>query len=127
MLGLVKTIPTIFVQYMFAPFPWQVGNVKDVYALLESMLRFALLFFAVYSWRRPLGEVRNYHGFLLMVVLGLELTWALGTLNWGTAMRHHVTGHSVIALLGVPGLTLFMRKLHFGIFRCRKDNTMLPK
>jgi hypothetical protein len=126
-LGLVKTIPTIFVQYMFAPFPWQVGNVKDIYALLESMLRFVLLFFAVSTWRRSSGEVRSYYGFLLIVVLGLELMWALGTINWGTAMRHHVTGHSVIALLGVPGLTLFMRKLHFGIFRCRKDNTMLPK
>jgi hypothetical protein len=125
--GLVTTIPMIFVQYMFAPFPWHIENVKDIYALLESMLRFGLLFFAVYSWRRPLGEVRNYHGFLLMVVLGLELTWALGTLNWGTAMRHHVPGHSVIVLLGAPGLILFMRNLHLGMFGCRKDNTMLPK
>jgi hypothetical protein len=125
--GLVTTIPMIFVQYMFAPFPWHIENVKDIYALLESMLRFVLLFFAVYSWRRPLGEVRNYHGFLLMVVLGLELTWALGTLNWGTAMRHHVPGHSVIVLLGAPGLILFMRNLHLGMFGCRKDNTMLPK
>ena len=126
-LGLVKTIPMIFVQYMFAPFPWQVGNVKDVYALLESMLRFALLFFAVSSWRRSSGEVRSYYNFLFIIFLGMELMWALGTINWGTATRHHVPGYGVIVLLGAPGLILFMRKLHFEMFERRKDNTMLPK
>ena len=67
--GLVTTIPMVFVQYMFAPFPWQVENVKDAYAFLESMLRFAFLFFAVFFWRRSSGEVRNYYSFLLIVVL----------------------------------------------------------
>jgi hypothetical protein len=129
-LGYVKTIPMIFVHYMFAPFPWQVGNVKDVHALLESMLRFVLLFFAVYSWRRSSVEVRSYYSFLLIVVLGMELMWALGTLNWGTAMRHHVPGYSVIVLLGAPGLILFMRRLHFGIFgrgkvSCEKNEQAL--
>jgi hypothetical protein len=125
--GLVKTIPMIFVQYMFAPFPWQVGNIKDVCALLESMLRFALLFFAVSSWRRSSGEARSYYNFLFIIFLGMELMWALGTINWGTAIRHHVPGYSVLVLLGAPGLILFMRKLHFGMFGCRKDITMLPK
>tara|TARA_B100000315_G_C14387244_1_gene500233 strand:- start:122 stop:826 length:705 start_codon:yes stop_codon:yes gene_type:complete len=119
-IGLVKTIPIIFAQYMFAPFPWQVGSVRDIYALIESMLRFVLLFSAVSSWRRSSGEARSYYGFLLIVVLGLELVWALGTVNWGTAIRHHLPGHSVIVLLGAPGLILFMRSLHFGMFGCRK-------
>jgi hypothetical protein len=120
--GLVTTIPMLFVQYMFSPFPWQVENVKDVYALLESMLRFMLLFFAVSSWRRSSGEVRSYYGFLLIAVLGMELMWALGTANWGTAMRHHVPGFSVIVLLGAPRLILFMRELQFGIFGRRNDS-----
>ena len=126
-LGLVKTIPIIFAQYMFAPFPWQVGNVMDVYAMLESMLRFVLLLLAVLSWRRSSGEVRSYYCFLLIIFLGVEFMWAMGTLSWGTATRHHVPGYSIIVLLGVPGLILFMRKLHFMIFRRRKDNTMLLK
>jgi hypothetical protein len=112
---------------MFAPFPWQVGNIKDVCALLESMLRFALLFFAVSSWRRSSGEARSYYNFLFIIFLGMELMWALGTINWGTAIRHHVPGYSVLVLLGAPGLILFMRELHFGMFGCRKDITMLPK
>jgi hypothetical protein len=115
-LGIVTTVPMAFVEYMFAPFPWQVENVKDVWALLESMLRFVLLFFAVFLWHRSSGEVRSYYGFLLIVVLGMEFVWALGTANWGTAIRHHVPGYSIIVLLGAPGLILFMRELHFGTF-----------
>jgi hypothetical protein len=101
---------------MFAPFPWQVENVKDIWALLESILRFLLLFFAISSWRRSSGEVRSCYSFLLITVLGMELVWALGTANWGTAIRHHVPGYGVIVLLGAPGLILFMRRLHFGMF-----------
>jgi hypothetical protein len=119
-LGIVTTVPMVFVEYMFAPFPWQVENVKDVWALLESMLRFVLLFFAVSSWRRSSGKARSGYGFLLIAVLGMELVWALGTANWGTAIRHHIPGYGIIVLLGVPGLTLFIRKLQFEIFGRRK-------
>ena len=37
--------------------------------------------------------------------------WALGTANWGTAVRHHVPAYGIIVLLGGPGLILFMQKL----------------
>ena len=126
-LGLVKTVPLIFAQYLFAPFPWQVETVKDIYAMLESMLRFMLLFFALSTWRRSSGEVRSCCGFMLIVVLIMEFLWAMGTINWGTAIRHHIPGHGVIVLLGVPGLILFMKKIHIGLFGRGKDNTMLPK
>jgi hypothetical protein len=109
--GIVTTVPMVFVEYMFAPFPWQVENVKDICAFFESTLRFALLFFALFSWRRSSGEVRSCCGFLLIVVLGMELMWALGTANWGTAVRHHVPAYGIIVLLGGPGLILFMQKL----------------
>ena len=114
--GLVTTTPMVFVQYMFCPFPWHVENAKDVLALLESGLRIILLFFAVSTWRRSSGEVRSMYGFLLIAVLGMELVWALGTVNWGTAIRHHVPGYGVIVLLGAPRLILFMRHLQFVIF-----------
>jgi len=126
-IGLVKTIPIMFAQYMFAPFPWQVGSVRDIYALLESMLRFMLMFFAVSSWRRSSGEVRSYHSFLLIAILSMEFMWASGTISWGTAARHHIPAYGVIVLLGVPGLILFMRKIHIGLFGRGKNNTMLPK
>ena len=125
--GLVTTIPMIFIQYMFAPFPWQAENAMDAWALLESMLRFALLFFAISSWWRSSGEARSCYSFLFIAFLGMELVWALGTVNWGTAVRHHVPGYGVIVLLGAPRLILIMRESAFGMFGSRKVNTMLPK
>ena len=118
--GIVTTVPMVFIEYMFAPFPWQIENVKDIIASLESILRFALLFFAISWWHRSSGEVRSHYSFLLIAVLGMELVWALGTANWGTAPRHHVLGYGVIVLLGAPGLIVFMRKIHFRIFGQRK-------
>jgi len=118
--GLVKTIPMIFVQYMLSPFPWKVENMADICVMLESMLRVVLLFFALLSWRWFSGEAQSYYRFLLIAVLGMEFMWAMGTINWGSGIRHHVPGYSVIVLLGAPGLILFMRKLHFGMFGCRK-------
>jgi hypothetical protein len=120
LLGIVTTFPMIFVEYMFAPFPWQIENVKDICAFLESMLRFLLLFLAISLWRRSSGEVRSCYGFLLIAVLGIECVWALGTANWGTAIRHHVPGYSVFVLLGAPRLILFVRELQFGMFGRRK-------
>ncbi len=120
--GMVTTTIMVFFRYMFAPLPWDVGNAKDLISILETMLRLAFLFFAVSSWRRSSGEVRSCYGFLLIAVLGMEFMWSLGTVNWGTATRHHLIGYSVIALLGVPGLIQFMQKLHFGIFERGKDS-----
>jgi len=116
----VTTIPMVFAQYMFAPFPWQVGNVNEICVLFESILRFLLLFCAISLWWRSSGEVRSCYSFLLLAVLGMEFVWALGTVNWGTAIRHHIPGYGVIVLLGAPRLILLMRKLHFGMFGRRK-------
>jgi hypothetical protein len=125
--GLVTTIPMIFIQYMFAPFPWQAENAMDVCALLESMLRFALFFFAISSWWRSSGEARSCYSFLFIAFLGMELVWALGTANWGTAIRHHIPGYGVFVLLGAPRLILFMRQFQLGMFGRRKDSTTLPE
>ena len=125
--GLVTTIPMIFIQYMFAPFPWQAENAMDVCALLESMLRFALFFFAISSWWRSSGEARSCYSFLFIAFLGMELVWALGTINWGTAIRHHIPGYGVFVLLGAPRLILFMQQFQLGMFGRRKDSTTLPE
>jgi hypothetical protein len=125
--GLVTTIPMIFIQYMFAPFPWQAENAMDVCALLESMLRFALFFFAISSWWRSSGEARSCYSFLFIAFLGMELVWALGTVNWGTAIRHHIPGYGVFVLLGAPRLILFMQQFQLGMFGRRKDSTTLPE
>ena len=94
----------VFIFYMFAPFPWQITSPIDIYAALEGVLRFLLLYQAIATWYRIRGERRSQWGYLLLCYLSMEFLWALGTANWGTAIRHHTVAYSAIVLVGGPGL-----------------------
>jgi hypothetical protein len=98
------TVPLVFAEYMFSPLPWQVANGLDAYALAEAVLRFALLLLALLAWWRARGERRSQYSFLLWCYFSLELLWSLGTLNWGTAIRHHLPGYGLLVAVGGPSL-----------------------
>jgi hypothetical protein len=101
-LGLAATVPVVFVEYMLAPFPWQVQNLFDVEALAEAILRLTLIIAALVSWRRARGLQRSQLALLLWLYFGMELLWSLGTINWGTSIRHHLPGFALLALAGGP-------------------------
>lgn len=103
--ALIGSMILVFIYYMFAPFPWQISNVMDLYASAEGVLRFILIVFSV-RWIRA---SQNYHmrrvGILLLILYFFQaFLWALGTSNYGTASRHHIVHFWIIILLGGPGL-----------------------
>ncbi|MEK4191779.1 hypothetical protein NYE59_01705 [Paenibacillus sp. FSL L8-0323] len=100
--GLVKTFPLMLFYYMFAPLPWQISNIADVYAAIESLFRFLLLYFAYKTWKKSVGEERRKMKYLLLTFIALECLWSLGTINWGTAMRHHLVGYGLLLLVAGP-------------------------
>lgn len=87
--GIVGMI-TGFVQYMVQPLPWRVGTVGDIIVFLENVVRLALIFGAVGALRRTSGFTRWMGIFFLTMYLASEFFWSTGTINWGTAARHHV-------------------------------------
>lgn len=100
------TFPLILFQYMFAPYPWQLGGALDLYAIFESLLRAGLLAGAVArSLKRP-GEERSWTLFLLASAMSMEALWATGTFNYGTAIRHHVVAYPLLVLAGAPFLLM---------------------
>lgn len=102
--AMAVTAPIVFFQYLFEPMPWQIGSGMDVYAFFEGMLRLLLILAAlVTAWRKP-GEERAITLFLLVMGLGLEAMWAIGTYNWGTAIRHHLVAAPLLLLAGGPRL-----------------------
>jgi len=107
-LRFAATLPPVVVQYMFAPFPWQIGSPLDIEAMLEGWVRLALLVISWRAWRLSAGEARSRIGFLFVLFLTMEFLWALGTINWGTAVRHHVLAYGLLVLTGGPGLLLFL-------------------
>ena len=98
---LILSIPSFLFQYLFEPMPWKIASIVDVVALLENMLRFWLIWYAlkylVGSYlNKPMFVARNYFGnerfifFIFLTYLIMETLWSLGTSNWGTASRHHL-------------------------------------
>lgn len=115
-LNFVPSAAEVFSMYMFAPLPWQIGKSVDIYAAAEGLMRALLLTFAIYTWYRARGGLKSLWGFLLICYLSIELLWALGTSNWGTAIRHHIVAYPVLVIIGLPGLVRFVSR----VFRKRR-------
>ncbi|MEY8188664.1 hypothetical protein AB4X15_03175 [Peribacillus simplex] len=111
----VYSIPVLLINYMFAPFPWQIRNALDLYAALESLLRFLLIYYAFKEIRKRKRNKEDTKAlaFLFLVSIFLEIVWSMGTLNWGTALRHHLIAYGILLVLGIEGLTnSFKRRLY---------------
>lgn len=106
--SLASSTILIFLYYMFAPFPWQIENFMDLYAAIESLLRLCLIIFAIIAWRRAAGVQRRTFTLLLVLYFSMEFLWSVGTMNYGTAMRHHIVGYWLIVIMGGPGLISFI-------------------
>ena len=105
------TMLLVYIYYLFSPFPWQVSNILDFYAAIESMLRFVLIVFAIVGWRGTNGVYRRTFGLLLVIYFSMAFLWSLGTTNYGTSIRHHLVNFWIIVVLGGPGLIAFIARL----------------
>ena len=107
-ISLMKSVWLIYIYYLYAPFPWQVTNWLDVYGATESLIRFALIFFSILFWFRAEGIQRGIWGLLLIIYFSLTFLWAMGTVNYGTSIRHHVLTNWIIIILGGPVMIDFV-------------------
>jgi hypothetical protein len=99
----------IFLYYMLAPFPWQISSFIDIYAVFENTWRFFLIIFSVRHYLKSQGPNKRMIRMLIILYVLMALIWAAGTVNYGTALRHHMVNYWIIVILGVPGFTSFMR------------------
>lgn len=100
-----KSIILLFVYYMLAPFPWQISTGLDVIGAADSWFRALLILFAVRAWRKaPPGADKDARLLLLEVYFSMSLLWAMGTINYGTGLRHHVVTNWIPAMLGLTPL-----------------------
>ena len=94
----------IFIRdYFFRPYISEVIKVSDLLAFFENMTRIFIIFIVIlnlFSYSR-----KNISPLLIFLIyLVIEFIWALGTSNWGTAMRHHSVANSILII--TLGLTL---------------------
>lgn len=95
----------LFVYYMLSPFPWQISTAVDLVGAADSWFRLLIIVFAVRAWRRhPPGAAAGVQRLLIVLYFMMSFLWALGTINYGTGIRHHIVAIWIPVLLGVPPL-----------------------
>jgi hypothetical protein len=94
----------IYGYYLFSGFSLSAYNHNDAYAFVEAILRVTLMCFSVLSWWKAVGLQKRLMGLMLVLYFSMALLWAMGTTNFGTAIRHHMLTWWIISILGVPPL-----------------------
>ncbi len=86
LLGLV----TGLIQYMLEPLPWNISTIGDVVVFFENIIRVVLIVLVMKNMRNLQHLARSIVLTLLFMMFVTEFFWSMGTINWGTAARHHV-------------------------------------
>ena len=85
--------------YFFQPLPKNQEMVGDFILFLENVFRIVLISIIIINLFN--FTIKNYKLYLSLFLLYFlaEIAWALGTNNWGTAVRHHIPTLGIMLLL----------------------------
>ncbi len=72
--------------FLFSPFPWMMGSIWDLVGLFDALL-YLSIFFGIYK-SMPLIRQDPARVILLLMLIGMVITFAWGVTNYGTGMRH---------------------------------------
>jgi hypothetical protein len=112
----------LYLHYLFEPFPWHVKNISDLGASMESILRLVLIGFSLKHLFRVDGV--QFRLLLLMLILFFTMSfiWAMGTTNYGTAIRHNLVSWWILAITGTPLLMESLSRIRLGsaLHRCMR-------
>jgi hypothetical protein len=108
--------------YMFKPFIWEVQSLGQLILSLEGILRFFLIMFSIIFVFKSKNQMKGLYFLLLLIYFFIETIWALGTVNAGTASRHHLVALWIIVLLGGSGLIEFIKYIVKNLFDFVKIN-----
>lgn len=97
--GFLLFLPLSLGQYLFEPMPWRISTLFDLALFLENLVRGLLIFMMLRQYFR-LGSLsqKKILLFIIFMYFALETLWALGTVNWGSAARHHVPALGILLL-----------------------------
>jgi hypothetical protein len=84
--------------YFFYPTPYHIQNFYDFIYCVENIIRIGLLGFIVNNFFY-LRKKNSILIIILFIYIILEMMWAIGTANWGSAARHHVVSYGLLVIL----------------------------
>ena len=98
---LILFMPVSLFPYLLEPMPWKVLTLLDLALFIENIFRMTLIYFAIRSFFKVNMSYKTPVLFLIMMFFALEILWALGTVNWGSAVRHHIPAMGILVLIGI--------------------------
>jgi 4-amino-4-deoxy-L-arabinose transferase-like glycosyltransferase len=93
---LITQTPIRIVYFLFSPFPWMIGSFNDLFALLDAFLYFILAIYSYKTLKILKKENKGLAVALFLIIIIFVTTFAWGTSNFGTALRHR---HKMVWLL----------------------------
>ncbi len=108
--GAISALPVGFTYLMFAPFPWQIGNLRQMIAIPEVLLWWAMMPLLVFGlWYTIKYRLRNAIPVLLFTLL-LTIGYSLFQGNVGTAYRQRTQIQVFLYIFIAVGWTLRKEK-----------------
>lgn len=109
--ALLIFVPVSLFQYFFEPLPWRISTASDVFLVLENILRGWLIWQAWRAVSMTSAQQRIVLLFIFISYLILEMIWSVGTINWGTSVRHHIPAWGLLLLAAYAASAGEVRKI----------------
>jgi hypothetical protein len=90
-------IENIF-NYLLQPLPNNITTFKDQILFLENLIRFSLIIYVILSLFGKF-QMKSIYFLGLVILLLMEIVYSSGTVNWGSASRHHIPINGLLLLL----------------------------
>tara|TARA_B100001057_G_scaffold242625_1_gene242974 strand:+ start:34779 stop:36008 length:1230 start_codon:yes stop_codon:yes gene_type:complete len=109
-------LPLRSIYLIFAPFPWDVTEIKHVIGMIDSILYIYLTILIFQNraniWKNPALRI------FLIILLSYILVFGIGVGNFGTGIRHRSKFAVIFILLAAPLLKkiIFLKKKNFNNF-----------
>lgn len=85
---IVWQTPIRIIYFYFAPFPWQLKELLDLVGFVDVLFYIFLFIFCFRSLTQIKKENKAFFIVLLLVFIIFSITFAWGTSNYGTSLRH---------------------------------------
>jgi 4-amino-4-deoxy-L-arabinose transferase-like glycosyltransferase len=92
------------VYFLYAPFPWMVETIPDLLVSFEGMISLAFTIAAVWGIRSLIHRNASVTLGLLVSCVVAAVLYGVGTVNYGTGMRHRQMFLWVVFLFGGIGI-----------------------
>ena len=84
--------------YLLQPTPLNVQTFQDLILFIENLIRFLILIYIVFNLFKNF-QMKNIYIFAFAILVIMETIYASGTVNWGSASRHHIPIQGILIFL----------------------------